>query len=102
MNLSLMSFQMMRVISSPSNSTTGFFTLIFLKVAMLRWNCGENMPMTAGLRGACVKGEEEESRERVRARLLRETFIVSRGRSVGGRWERRCALFAFEFVLCRS
>ena len=30
MNLSLMSCQMMRVISSPSSSTTGFFTLIFL------------------------------------------------------------------------
>ncbi len=29
MSLSLMSFQMMRVISSPSISTTGFFTLIF-------------------------------------------------------------------------
>ena len=28
-NLSLMSCQMMRVISSPSISTTGFFTLIF-------------------------------------------------------------------------
>ena len=28
-NLSLMFFQMMRVISSPSNSTTGFTTLIF-------------------------------------------------------------------------
>jgi len=27
--LSLMNFQMMRVISSPSNSTTGFATFIF-------------------------------------------------------------------------
>src|SRR4029078_550086 len=33
MSLSLMNFQMMRVISSPSISTTGFCTLIF---AMLR------------------------------------------------------------------
>src|SRR5438045_8020238 len=29
MSLSLMNAQMMRVISSPSSSTTGFFTLIF-------------------------------------------------------------------------
>lgn len=36
MNLSLMSFQMMRVISSPSSSTMGFLTLIFLKSAILR------------------------------------------------------------------
>jgi hypothetical protein len=36
--LSLISFQMMRVISSPSSSTTGFFTLIFLMLedAILR------------------------------------------------------------------
>lgn len=38
MNLSLISFQIMRVISSPSSSTTGFLTLIFLKeeLAILR------------------------------------------------------------------
>jgi hypothetical protein len=30
--LSLMSFQMIRVISSPSSSTTGFATLIFAMV----------------------------------------------------------------------
>jgi hypothetical protein len=37
MNLSLISFQIILVISSPSSSTTGFLTLIFLKpVAMFR------------------------------------------------------------------
>jgi hypothetical protein len=40
---------------------------------MLRWNCGDNMPLNAGLRR---KGEEEESLESVRARLLRETFMA--------------------------
>jgi hypothetical protein len=34
------------------------------------------MPMNAGLRGAHRNGEAEESLESVRARLLRETFMV--------------------------
>ena len=39
MNLSLMSCQMIRVISSPSSSTTGFLTLIFCLPleALLDW-----------------------------------------------------------------
>ena len=35
MNLSLMSFQIMRVISSPSSSTIGFSTLILLEEAIV-------------------------------------------------------------------
>src|ERR1700709_603039 len=46
MNLSLISFQMMRVISSPSSSTTGFLTLILegeVEEAMPR-DCCELLP----------------------------------------------------------
>src|ERR1700739_2965365 len=40
-----MNSQMIRVISSPSSSTTGFFTLIF---AILRSSCRAGLPFTSG------------------------------------------------------
>jgi len=38
------------------------------------------MPTKPGLRGACMKGEEEESRDRERAKavVFRETFMVTK------------------------
>jgi hypothetical protein len=55
MNLSLISFQMIRVISSPSNSTTGFFTLIFEVLEVIFLDCVNAGPNLAAVR---AKGKD--------------------------------------------
>src|ERR1700761_7693923 len=81
MNLSLMSCPMMRVISSPSSSTTGFLTLILVgdAEAMLR-DCGappaRRRCSPASLIAAVedmLRGDEEGDRRRA----WREDLLVA-------------------------
>jgi hypothetical protein len=81
MNLSLMSCHMMRVISSPSSSTTGFLTLILvcpeLVEAFRVWEGGLEVALTRAVSAARrVEGGEAIVRERV----VRGLVAKARGR----------------------
>lgn len=80
--LSLMSFQIILVISSPSSSTTGFLTLIFLNaVAMLRRCPNCRWVATSAALGACLEAlgtavREEDVRVFAEARRQRKAVLL--------------------------
>jgi len=79
MNLSLISFQIILVISSPSSSTTGFLTLIFLNAgleAILRY-CVYVVCRLAGLRLEWDVWRGLMPLQRLRVKVLREAFMFS-------------------------
>ena len=75
--MSLISFQIILVISSPSSSTTGFLTLIFLNEAIFRdWvNAEPRLALVAKCAGDTLF-ERAVAVQRVRERVVREAFIV--------------------------
>jgi hypothetical protein len=60
--LSLMSFQIILVISSPSSSTTGFLTLIFLNAEAMLRRCPDCRCETVSV-GACLETLDTAVRE---------------------------------------
>ena len=81
--------QMMRVISSPSSSTTGFLTLILLMVAIVRIAEAEKVweaPKLGANLAAGRRAREAEGRVReLNKSLETPALIVDIG---GGKWER--------------
>lgn len=73
-----MSSQMMRVISSPSSSTTGFLTLILEAVAIVRI-----MPATLSAGAACVTGESLKLGRAEANAVRRRVAAAAAGRMTG-------------------